>query len=341
MRTAPFTKTIRTAQKVLLIDRRENHRVGSMRHLVFKRRLPDGTPLGVLFQPHTLYRRSEIPPRAQPLVEIREVRLKILFIRLLPDLVDPGRLVRGPVKRLAQHLHIHQVYHREDPIRVLDRLLCKLLKFCGYGWRPTARYARLRLPCSGSRGPEFPALPIGASGLRPSVLCSAKTAICPSRVASLPVAPRYPACSPAAAWPPFGSQSAGCPPTAPGRCSPGRPVSGIPVKETDGSPKFPSYPFAHMPRTQTPVVSNSLAFSACWTAAFRHTKTSAFPPQRKLSCTILGSGGPFRRFRSGPPSGSLTRRSTTIEISRLHLAAYMLATPCFRLPLTADLRGRY
>lgn len=168
MRTAPFTKTTRTAQKVLLIDRRENHRVGSMRHLVFKRRLPDGTPLGVLFQPHTLYRRSEIPPRAQPLVEIREVRLKILFIRLLPDLVDPGRLVRGPVKRLAQHLHIHQVYHREDPIRVLDRLLCKLLKFCGYGWRPTARYARLRLPCSGSRGLSSPpyrsALP--ASDLR-------------------------------------------------------------------------------------------------------------------------------------------------------------------------------
>ena len=32
-------------------------------------------------------------------------------------------------------------------------------------------------------------------------------------------------------------------------------------KETVGSPKFPSYPFEYMPRSQTPVVSPTLALS--------------------------------------------------------------------------------
>ncbi len=32
-------------------------------------------------------------------------------------------------------------------------------------------------------------------------------------------------------------------------------------KETGGSPEFPDYPCVHMPRSQTPVVSRSLAIS--------------------------------------------------------------------------------
>ena len=32
-------------------------------------------------------------------------------------------------------------------------------------------------------------------------------------------------------------------------------TSGLLSKETAGSPKFPSYPFEDMPRSQTPVVS--------------------------------------------------------------------------------------
>jgi hypothetical protein len=32
-------------------------------------------------------------------------------------------------------------------------------------------------------------------------------------------------------------------------------------KETGGSPEFPDYPFAHMPRSQTPVVSCPLALT--------------------------------------------------------------------------------
>ncbi len=32
-------------------------------------------------------------------------------------------------------------------------------------------------------------------------------------------------------------------------------------KETGGSPEFPDYPFDHMPRSQTPVVSRPLALA--------------------------------------------------------------------------------
>jgi len=42
------------------------------------------------------------------------------------------------------------------------------------------------------------------------------------------------------------------------------PVTLIPAvapKETGGSPEFPDYPFVHMPRSQTPVVSRSLALA--------------------------------------------------------------------------------
>ena len=35
----------------------------------------------------------------------------------------------------------------------------------------------------------------------------------------------------------------------------------IAPKETGGSPEFPDYPFAHMPRSQTPVVSCPLALA--------------------------------------------------------------------------------
>ena len=37
------------------------------------------------------------------------------------------------------------------------------------------------------------------------------------------------------------------------------PQSGMCVKEPEGSPKFPSSPYGHMPRSQTPVVSWALA----------------------------------------------------------------------------------
>ena len=53
------------------------------------------------------------------------------------------------------------------------------------------------------------------------------------------------------------------------------------AKEIVGSPKFPSYPFEHMPRSQTPVVSRALALTHTELLPSVTQRTSAFPPYRR------------------------------------------------------------
>ncbi len=48
-------------------------------------------------------------------------------------------------------------------------------------------------------------------------------------------------------------------------------------KETVGSPKFPSHPYACMPRSQTPVVSRELALALSGLLPSGHWKPSALP----------------------------------------------------------------
>lgn len=101
----------------------------------------------------------------------------------------------------------------------------------------------------GLGSPPFRSTPMGA----PSVLCSAKTAVAPSRVASQYARFPVPCC--------FLVRS------RPGESIPAAPSPLIcrwttfPAfhKENDGSPKFPSYPCEYMPCAQTPVVSLALA----------------------------------------------------------------------------------
>jgi len=82
-------------------------------------------------------------------------------------------------------------------------------------------------------------------------------------------------------------------------------------KETIGSPKFPSHPSACMPRSQTPVVSCTLALSRPGLLPSGHCTPSAFPRGRLRN--ILGT--------------------TTLQISGLHPAAYILVPSSFVLPL--------
>ncbi len=49
-------------------------------------------------------------------------------------------------------------------------------------------------------------------------------------------------------------------------------------KETGGSPEFPVYPFAHMPRSQTPVVSRPLALARTGLLPSWHSIQSALGP---------------------------------------------------------------
>ncbi len=57
-------------------------------------------------------------------------------------------------------------------------------------------------------------------------------------------------------------------------------------KETNGSPKFPSYPFEYMPRSQTPVVSWTLAWAKSRTAAFRPRESVGFPSRLPLEVIL-------------------------------------------------------
>jgi hypothetical protein len=50
------------------------------------------------------------------------------------------------------------------------------------------------------------------------------------------------------------------------------------VKETFGSPKFPSYPCEHMPWSKAPVVSRTLAMSHSGLLPSNAWRSSAFPP---------------------------------------------------------------
>jgi len=49
-------------------------------------------------------------------------------------------------------------------------------------------------------------------------------------------------------------------------------------RETPGSPKFPSYPLEHMPWSQTPVVTRSLAITLSGLLPSEHSTSSAFTP---------------------------------------------------------------
>ena len=75
-------------------------------------------------------------------------------------------------------------------------------------------------------------------------------------------------------------------------------------KETDGSPKFPSYPYGGMPRSQTPVVSCPLALAHAGLLPSGACKPSAFlsvPPGEISFCPRLYT------FR-----GSITRPASSL-----------------------------
>jgi len=162
-------------------------------------------------------------------------------------------------------------------------------------------------------GGAFP--PVGSVGLGSppsSVLCAAKTARSPSRVASLALASQYLVC--------FlilcslrlvhGRKL----PSTPGLLVTRYPSSsGGSHKERAGSPKFPSFPSDDMLRSpQTPVVSCRLAVPPAGLLPSTRARVSAF----------------------SPASVGIILWTTTLLISELDDAAYRLATPGSVQPLT-------
>ena len=170
-------------------------------------------------------------------------------------------------------------------------------------------------------GFAFPRVgPLGLGSPPSSVLCSAKTADCPSRSPSLLARPPIP-------WPaPFGSCSVAGSPVGTAQNPSDAWTFVQPVahplrhlwRETVGSPKFPSCPCECMPRSQTPVVPQGLRHNAPKTAAFRDQQTVGFPPLAP---------------QSGYPNDH------NYAISGLNHAACTLAPSGFAHPIAGNARG--
>jgi hypothetical protein len=135
-------------------------------------------------------------------------------------------------------------------------------------WPTSGCSARRRLSSRGSLGPHF-SIFIGTM----------RRYDCPPArlgLLHLSLVPRYLACF-RRAWCPFRARGQE---EAPGHARAfGRPVplSGSVVKETGGSPTFPSSPSGPMPRSQTPVVSCALAIARPGLLPSGACKPSAFP----------------------------------------------------------------
>ena len=130
---------------------------------------------------------------------------------------------------------------------------------------------------------------------------------CPSRVASLVARVPIPCVLPCVCGVPCGLVSQWKPRGHARAFGHPVPYAGPVVKETDGAPTIPSSPCEDMPRSQTPVVSCALALPHAGLLPSRACTPSAFP--------------------------------TTLPISGLHHAAYLLATPGFVRPLAGRHAG--
>ena len=84
-------------------------------------------------------------------------------------------------------------------------------------------------------------------------------------------------------------------------------------KETGGSPEFPDYPFVHMPRSQTPVVSHPLALA----------RTGLLPSSQCMLSAL-------------PSLARIYLMTTIIHFSEFNDAACVLALPLLRTPRFRD-----
>jgi hypothetical protein len=134
---------------------------------------------------------------------------------------------------------------------------------------PIGSPARRRLPSYGSLGPHFPTF-LGTRrryDCRPAHLGVLRLSLASPIPCLLPCVRRVPCGLVARAEAPDHARAVDHP----------VPHAGPMVKETGGSPKFPSYPCGCMPRSQTPVVSSTLALTRPGLLPSGACKPSAFP----------------------------------------------------------------
>ena len=108
---------------------------------------------------------------------------------------------------------------------------------------------------------------------------------------------------------------------APGR-SPVRwpvPYAALLYKETFGSPKFPSYPFEHMPWSKTPVVTPALAISCRGLLPSVKSRTSAFSGTQHAECLIILTDHNYTFFGAQYRAYTLVPSSFVLPLPGLHV----------------------
>ena len=149
-----------------------------------------------------------------------------------------------------------------------------------------------------STSPSLPWVPWASVPHLPRYYATLRLPPCPSRVASLVA--RFPipcvllwfVVSPQGSLPGRSAQ------TAPGLLVTRSPHSGYIVKETDGSPKFPSSPCEDMPRSQTPVVSCALAIAHPGLLPSSACKPSAYHDYTHFGAQSRGLPSRYTRLRT-------------------------------------------
>jgi len=130
---APFPKAVGDRQEVLFEYRPHQHRYRFLDDFVFDFHKPNRAFLAVvLVDPHALDRRDHVGPPCQPLVQVLQVGLQVLFVILYGDSTQSRCAVPTQLKEgFSKKIEVHAVDQAgEDPIRMCDRLLCDLPKLC-------------------------------------------------------------------------------------------------------------------------------------------------------------------------------------------------------------------
>ena len=157
---------------------------------------------------------------------------------------------------------------------------------------PVRHSARRRLPSRGSLGPRFPTF----CGIMRRYDCHQV----PLGLLRVSLASRYLACS-RGSWSPLRARDLGGSTQDHARAfGPPVPQSGNVVKETDGSPKFPSSPCEDMPRSQTPVVSCALAIAHPGLLPSSACNPSADHDSTHFGAQSRGLPSRYTRLRTAP-----------------------------------------
>jgi hypothetical protein len=195
-------------------------------------------------------------------------------------------------------------YVRNSRIRFLKQSLCYPPQSTGVlvsglvsseslpGFPPVGHSARRRLPFRGSLGPRFPTF----HGTMRRYDCHRV----PLGLLRLSLASRYLACS-QGSWSPLRARGLGESTQDHARAF-GHlvPQAGNIVKETGGSPKFPSSPCEDMPRSQTPVVSCALAIAHPGLLPSSACKPSAYHDYTHFGAQSRGLPSRYTRLRTAP-----------------------------------------